>query len=134
MEEATTRQRWLLALGLTLALVPSRLVDLSPGLPRAQELTATPAEETDPARLALAAPDLLGAALRLEVGPSFEHPPAPPEPILRAPVAAPWRAAPKLAAHTVAEPPGWWLGALSLASAAGASRGTRRFPRWHRRH
>jgi hypothetical protein len=69
MEEATTRQRWLLAVGLALALVPSRLVDLSPGLPR----TATaPTPEADPMQLVLAAPDLLTPALRLEAGPSFE--------------------------------------------------------------
>jgi len=131
MEEATTRQRWLLAAGLALALVPSRLVDLSPGLPRTPARAAAPAEERDPARLTLATPDLVGAALRLEAGPSFEHPAAPPELSSRAPVLAPWLPAPKLAAH-VAEPPAWLLVALSLASAASVSRGTRRFPRWHR--
>jgi hypothetical protein len=131
MEEATTRQRWLLAAGLALALVPSRLADLSPAFgPR--EARAPAAVEADPTRLALAAPDLVGSALRLEVGPRFEHREAPPEPSPGAPVVEPWTPAPLVAARAVAEPRVWWLLALSLASAASASRGTRRFPRWHR--
>ena len=128
MEEATTRQRWLLAVGLSLALVPSRLVDLSPGLTRT---AGAPALEADPMQLVLAAPDLLAPALRLEAGPSFE-PRAPRlEPAPRAPRLEPSLPAPLVAVRSVAEPPAWLLLGLSLASAASASRGMRRSPRWH---
>ncbi len=130
MDEATTRQRWLLAAGLVLALVPSRLADLSPGLPRAAR-AAAPAPAVDPMQLALVEPDLVGSALRLEVGPSFEHREALPEPSLRAPLLEPSLPVPLVAAH-VAEPHAGLLLGLSLASVASASRGRRRFPRWHR--
>lgn len=126
------KRRSLLPLGaLALALVPSAL-----GAPPAVRPPSTRAPEAlpdpDPTRLALAPPDLLGAALRVGFGPRFEDLEAAPAPVSSAPPETPALLAPELAAASVPEPPPVWLGLLSLASAALASRGTRRCLRWRR--
>src|SRR5262245_42551413 len=128
-EERTTRRRAWLAAGLALGLVPTRLVDLGrahPPEPRAA------APEADPATLALAPPDLLGPALRLPFDAGFESRAAPSEPSLLPAPSLDLEATPAFAAAHVPEPALRLLVALSLASAAGASRGTRRCPRWRR--
>jgi len=129
MEEARKRQHWLLAAGLALALLPTRLVDVHPRLVARAEPPAPRAAAPELEPLALTSPDLMAAALRVEVGPSFSPhpPPEPPAPRALAPEAG--LRAPKLAKR-VAEPPLELLFGISLASAAGASRGRRRSPRW----
>jgi hypothetical protein len=116
---------WAAALAWTgLALLPARLA-VSPGLTRSSEPAAFEAGD-----LALAAPDLLGPALGLPLGPRLEDtaPAAaaspPPDASTPDPLAVPAASFP--APTAVPEPA--WLGLLSLASAAAASRGRRRSP------
>jgi hypothetical protein len=134
--EAGKRRTLLPAVALALALVPSAL-----GAPPQAEAPATPAPQAlpdpDPTRLALAPPDLLADALRVGFERRFAALEASPAPVSSPPPEAPETATllgPELAvAASVPEPPSVWLGLLSLASAAVASRGTPRCPR-RRRH
>jgi hypothetical protein len=109
-----------------LALWPARLA--SPPLP-------TPVPERaalDPAGLALAEPDLLGPALAVPLGPGLEE--TAPAAVSSAPPVdlAPPASTFALGAATTVPEPGW-LALLSLASAAGVCRGTRRSLPPHRR-
>lgn len=135
--EAEKRRSWIAAAALTLALVPSALG--SPPLPP-DARAPLPLPDPDPTRIALAPPDLLGEALRVGFGPGLEDGgPMPafdgaPAPVGSPPPELPPLLGPELAlAASVPEPSLLWLGALSLASAALASRGRRRCPRSHRR-
>ena len=125
--EAGKRRSLLPAVALVAALVPSAL-----GAPPQAVAPSThapqPVPDPDPTRLALAPPDLVRDALRVGFAPRLEDlAPATP-PVSSPPPDAPALLGPELAAAaSVPEPPSvWLLGLLSLASAAVASRGTRR--------
>jgi len=131
--EAGKRRSLLPAAALALALVPSALGTPPDAEPRSTDAPGA-LPDPDPNRLALAPPDLLGAALRVELGPRLEDLEAAPAPVSSPPPEAPALLAPDLSlAASVPEPSPVWLGVLSLASAAVASRGTRRCLR-RRRH
>jgi hypothetical protein len=132
-EEAEKRRSWLPAAALAVVLVPSALGAPPPQRPSGT-LAPEPLPEPDPTRLALAPRDLLADALRIEVGPGFEHRAAAPPPVSSPPPEPPSLLGGELVlAAAVPEPPAAWLALLSLASAAVASRGMRRCPR-RRRH
>jgi len=129
MTEARKRRRWLPAAGLALALVPSALFDLPPPV----LATQLEPEAPDPADLVITPPDLIAAALRVEVGPRFEEREAAPAPRARLPVAPSMPLAAELTVvRRIPEPSSSWLALFSFASAAIASRGMRRCPRRHR--
>jgi hypothetical protein len=131
--EAGKRRSLLPAAALALALVPSALgTPPQPDAPSARAPRALP--DRDPTHLALAPQDLVADALRVEFAPRFDDLEAAPAPVSSPPPELPALLAPELAlAASVPEPPPVWLGLLSLASAAVASRGTRRCLR-RRRH
>jgi hypothetical protein len=102
-----------------LALLPAQLAT-PPERNRAPDPPALEAGE-----LALEAPDLLGSALGLPLGPGLED--TAPAAVSSAPPEGgdPLAASPALVAASTVPEPGW-LALLSLASAAAASRGRRR--------